>query len=86
MLYLQYACDMMTSQVLCPVAINKYYQGAEKCFSVQSTYIQVVNFFEFFILHQRQHRKKEDEVNRWYHYGKVERAETGGISSLKNDS
>jgi hypothetical protein len=36
MLYLQYACDMMTSQVLCPVAINKYCQGAEECFCVQS--------------------------------------------------
>jgi hypothetical protein len=28
----------------------------------------------------------EDEVNRWYHYGKVERAEAGGISFLENDS
>ncbi len=36
MLYLQYACDLMISQVLCPVAINKYCQGAEEWFCVQS--------------------------------------------------
>ncbi len=35
-LYLQYACDMMTLQVLCPVALNKYCKGAEECFCVQS--------------------------------------------------
>ncbi len=41
MLYLLYACDLMTSQVLCPVAINKYYQGAEECFYVH--YVMLYN-------------------------------------------
>jgi hypothetical protein len=56
MLYLQYACDMMTSQVLCPVAINKYYQGAEECIYVQSETLGVI-FILFFYFTPEHHRE-----------------------------
>jgi hypothetical protein len=62
MLYLEYACDMMTSQALCPVAINKYYQRAEECFCVQSI-LQLLFFIDFLYFIPKQHREMGNEVN-----------------------
>jgi hypothetical protein len=56
---------------------------AEECFFVQ--YVLELLFFCIFFT-PKQHRKIENEVNRWYDYEKGERAEARGISSLKNDS
>jgi hypothetical protein len=54
---------LMTSQCLCPVAINKYCQGAEEGFYLQS--ILIVIFFSFyFVFIPRQHSEVDERCKK----------------------